>query len=297
MKKILFATTALVMTAGVASAEIAFSGKAGAGIGKTAATDATVWSGFDLDFKASTTTDSGITITFSEDIGGGSLADYDDDYAVEAQSAVTACTNAGCTTTGTAIAGGTPKVTIGMGTTTLALKSGGIDDRYDDDQSGDIGIDAAIGDYKVGLTVDTAPAANKPGFSYSASGTVAGIALSVAGTDGNASGDAAMKISAGYTIDALKLTLTSDNKGAAATVNKLALAYSAGAMSVSVSADDNDDWDLGVGYSEGALAFNVATDEADAWEANMTYNLGGGATFKASANEAEYVAAGIQFTF
>jgi len=269
------------MTAGVASAEIAFSGKAGAGIGKTATTDATVWSGFDLDFKASTTTDSGITITFSEDIGGGSLADYDDDYAVEAQ--------------GTAP--GTPKVTIGMGTTTLALKSGGIDDRYDDGQSGDIGIDAAIGDYKVGLTVDTAPAANKPGFSYSASGTVAGIALSVAGTDGNASGDAAMKISAGYTIDALKLTLTSDNKGAAATVNKLALAYSAGAMSVSVSADDNDDWDLGFGYSEGALAFNVATDEADAWKANMTYNLGGGATFKASANKAEYVAAGIQFTF
>jgi outer membrane protein OmpU len=281
MKKILFATTALVMTAGVASAEIAFSGKAGAGVGKTAASDTTVWSGFDLDFKASTTTDNGITIGFSEDIGGGSLADYDDDYAVEAQ--------------GTAP--GTPKITIGVSGITIALKSGGIDDRYDDDQSGDIGIDTAIGDYKVGLTVDTAAAAGEPGFSYSASGSVAGIALSVVGTDGDDSGNAAMKISAGYTIDALGLTLTSDNKGAAATVNKLALSYSAGAMSVSVSADDNDDWDLGFGYSEGALSFNVATDESDAWEANMTYNLGGGATFKAAANEAEYVAAGIQFTF
>jgi outer membrane protein OmpU len=281
MKKILFATTALVMTAGVASAEIAFSGKAGAGIGKTAASDATVWSGFDLDFTATTTTDSGITITFSEDIGGGSLADYDDDYAVEGQSNLA----------------GTPKVTIGMGTTTLGLKDNGISDRYDDSQSGDIGIDAALGEFSVGLTVDTSPAANEPGFSYSASGTVSGIGLSVVGTDGNDAGDAAMKLAASYSIDALKLTLTSDNKGAADTVNEVAVAYSAGAMSVKLAADDADAWSLGFGYTEGVLSFNVGTDQGDAWKANMSYDLGGGASFKAAANAAEYVAAGVQFSF
>jgi outer membrane protein OmpU len=281
----MFATTALVMTAGVASAEVAFSGKAGAGVGKTAASDTTVWSGFDLDFKASTTTDNGITIGFSEDIGGGSLADYDDDYAIEGQ-------------TGTP---GTPKITIGVSGITIALKNAGIDDRYSDDQSGDIGLDASIGDIKAGITVATSERVSGtkviPAYSATASTTLNGISLSATATGDNGSGSAAAKFSVGYTIDALGLTLTSDNKGAAATVNTVKLAYSADAISGSVSFDDNDDWDVSVGYSAGALGFNIATDEADAWEANMTYSLGGGATFKAAANASEYVAAGIQFTF
>jgi hypothetical protein len=140
MKKVLLATTALVMTTGYAAAQPEFTGKASAGISssstaavtasagyaaakaaydaipaadfdigtaaslaahqtavaaatalaaQTAASASTdtseVFSGIDLNVSASVTTQNGITITVADDFGGGMIADYDDDYAVEAQ--------------------------------------------------------------------------------------------------------------------------------------------------------------------------------------------------------------------
>ena len=103
MKKVLFATTALVLTAGVASAEVTFSGSAGAGVAKTKGTDMEVWSGIGLDVAASATTDSGMTVSVAEDFGGGSLADYDDDYAIEPQTSDL----------------DTPTIVVSMGATTI----------------------------------------------------------------------------------------------------------------------------------------------------------------------------------
>jgi outer membrane protein OmpU len=217
MKKVLLATTALVMTTGYAAAEVSFSGKASAGIsssstaavaavtgiqpttlqstagatasaagvitagaatamvvGTTASTDAEklaarnavaaaeaalgnattalarhdaaadladaqanlavilgsdavaatdtseVFSGIDLNVSASVTTDNGLTITVADDFGGGMIADYDDDYAVEAQTSDL----------------DTPGITISGGGLSLTVDNQAIDDRYDDSQNG-----------------------------------------------------------------------------------------------------------------------------------------------------------------
>src|SRR6056300_629387 len=135
MKKVLFATTALVLTAGVASAEVTFSGTAGAGVSSTADTDMTVWSGIDLNVSASATTDSGMTVTVADDFGGGSLADYDDDYAIEAQ---TSDLDA-------------PAVTVVSGGVTVVLDNDAIDHLDSDESGGDMSISAAMGDATISV--------------------------------------------------------------------------------------------------------------------------------------------------
>ena len=86
MKKILLATSALAMTASFAAAEVSVSGAGGAGVISvaTAGTGNTTAKSHCMGWYRSTilvrlvTTDSGITLGVSEDIGGGDLADYAD---------------------------------------------------------------------------------------------------------------------------------------------------------------------------------------------------------------------------
>ena len=71
-----------------------------------------------------------------------------------------------------------------------------------------------------------------------------------------------------------------------------------GAMSVTVSADDNDDWDASVSYSASGLTISYSTDEESAWETHATYSLGGGATAYVAATDAsEFTVAGVEFSF
>ena len=87
MKNILLATTALVMTAGVASAEITFSGTATAGWAKNggaakgAADDGKTetYSEINLTAAASVTTDSGITLSTAASLDAGAGYDLADD--------------------------------------------------------------------------------------------------------------------------------------------------------------------------------------------------------------------------
>jgi outer membrane protein OmpU len=299
MKNMLLTTTALVMAAGVAAAEVSLSGSAGAGVSSNAAdTDTVVWSGIDLNVAASVTTDGGMTISVGEDFGGGSLADWDDDYAIEAQTSDL----------------DTPTLTITSGVTTISLENGAIDDLYDDDQAGDIGVSTSLGGMAVGVTLDTAAtaavvddaataavdetAAANPSFSYSISMPLSGFNLAASGTDANDDGDAANTLSASYTVGDMTLTLSTDDNGAAESTNKLAVSTNVGGASVSVSADDADDWDLSVGYTEGSITLNVSTDENSAWETNVSVDLGGGAAFKVSGTDSnDFVAAGVTFSF
>jgi len=307
MKNILLTTTALVMTAGVAAADVSFSGSAGAGVSSNAtATDTVVWSGIDLNVSASVTTDGGMTISVGEDFGGGSLADWDDDYRIEAQESDF----------------DTPTLTITTGATTISLEDGAIDDLYDDSQAGDIGVSTSLSGVGIGVTLDTAATAlvsaatctagsagppvvvadnsgcANPSFSYSVSMPFSGFNISASGTDANDDGDAANALSASYTVGDMTLKLSTDDNGAAASTNKLAVSTSLGGASVSVSADDANGWDLGVGYTEGSMTMNVSTDEGSQWETNVSVDLGGGAAFRVSGTEAnDFVAAGVTFSF
>jgi hypothetical protein len=271
----------------MAAAEIKFSSVAGAGFA-TGTTSATgnpayegVWSGIDINISGSVTTDGGMTITVADDIGGGYLIDWDDDYEIDLQ--------------GTAI--GTPAVTVAYGGMSLKFDSNAVDDLYDDDQKGDIGFAGTFGEMSVAATIDTKAAAGKPEFSYSLKANLEGIGLAAVGTAADDNGDAAAKVTATMALSGVELSVKADNKGAADTVTTVGAAFESNGMALSVSADNNSDWDVGIGYTMGSVAVNFATDEASAWEANATYDLGGGASLKASANADDFLAAGVIFKF
>ena len=83
MKKVLLTTTALVMTAGVAAAEVSISGTAGvAAVKDQRMQSARMTSGVDLNFAVSAAADNGLTMAATVDLGEGELIDYNDDFAV-----------------------------------------------------------------------------------------------------------------------------------------------------------------------------------------------------------------------
>ncbi len=89
MKKVLLTTTAMVMTAGVAAAEVSFSGTAGIafvddnGASLPGRDGMFVESYYDLDVAISASADNGLTMSAGFDMGAGSKIDYDDDDALE----------------------------------------------------------------------------------------------------------------------------------------------------------------------------------------------------------------------
>jgi len=285
MKKVLFATTALVMTTGYAAAEVSFSGKASAGVFSQVDVDggdtSEVFSGFDIGISASVTTDSGLTLSVSDDIGGGSTADWNDDYAIDDQSGDI----------------GTPGVTIASGGMSLSIDNQAIDDRYDDSQNGDIGLDATFAGNSVGITLDTDAAAGAASMSYSIGGAAGGVSYGLVGTDSNDDDVSAYKWNVGYDMSTMSLTFKSDNVDGADAVNTIGITAPLGPLSVTISADDNEDWDASASFSSGALSVNYATDEESAWDVNASYALGGGATAFVGSNSTEFSVGGVEFTF
>jgi len=279
MKKILLATTALAMSASFAAADLSMSGRAGAGaIG--GATDG-VWSGIDINISASVETDGGLSISVSDDIGGGQLPDYADKELDDQGSDL-----------------GTPAVALSYRGATLTIDDQAVDDLYDDDQTGDIGLSANIGGATVALVMDTDAADGEPTNSYSIGYTVSGISLSVTGTDANDDGDAAMVWSASYGMGDLTLGLEVDNNGDADDTTTGSVTYAVGGgLSVSLSADDADGWDASASYSSGGLSVSYATDEASDWEADVSMDLGSGVSVSAAADANDTTILGVNFTF
>jgi outer membrane protein OmpU len=285
MKNVLFATTALVLTAGVASAEVTFSGAAGAGVfqdtnhvnanGVAAPVDdLKVWSGIDLDVAASATTDSGMTISVSEDFGGGSLADYNDDYAVEYQTSDF----------------DTPTIVITAGSVTVSMEDNAIDHLDDDAVAGDVSIATSIGDASIAVVLDVDQSSGTD-FSWSAGYTMAGVTLSASGQDDS------NNLGASYTMGNITVGVSTDDDGAGTRTNEGTVSYTAGAVTLSAAADDQDAWSVDVSYQAGAMSAAFGTDNNEEWDANVSYDLGGGVSLNAATNHAEYVAAGINFTF
>ena len=275
MKKVLFATTALVLTAGVASAEVTFSGTAGAGVVQEGAgADMRVWSGMDIAISATATTDSGMTVSVGDDIGGGETIDWDDDYAVDSQAGDI----------------GTPAVTVVSGGVTVVFDNDAVDHLDDDAVAGDMSVSAAMGDATIAVVMDVDQSSGTD-FSWSLGYSMGQIGLSASGQDDSSN------FGATYTMGDVVLGVSTDDDGAGTTTNEVTVDYTAGAMTLGLAADDQDAWSVSVGYTAGAMNVNFATDENDAWDVNASYDLGGGVTARASINEAEFMAAGINFSF
>jgi outer membrane protein OmpU len=289
MKHVLLATTAVVMTASVALADVSLSGKGAAGFYSDAA-GSEVWSGIDIDFGGSVTTDGGLTLGVSGDIGAGKIADYAD-KELDAQGADISV----------------PTVTVGLGGSTVSLKSQGVDDRYDDSQNGDIGLSTSVAGLSVGITYDTdtkvhgGDGANaaimNATASYSLGYTTAGVTLGLVGTDSNDAGKSAYKISASVPMGDMTFSLKSDNADGSDAVTTGTVGYSMGDVSVSVSADDANDWNASVSYSAGNMTVSYATDENSAWEADASFSMGNGVTMNASSDSNETVVVGVGFSF
>jgi outer membrane protein OmpU len=293
MKHVLLATTALTLSAGFAAADVSWSGKANAGTSSTNAVSTTS-SGIDLNVSASITTDSGVTVTVADDFGGGSLIDWNDDNAVEAQGSNL----------------DQPAVTVAMSGVTVTIDPGEISDLYDDSQTGDVQISTSLAGFSIDYVASSDTTANTN--SYKLGYSMGDLSISVAGTTrGDAAVDAtataaaipaeneAMKWSATYAMGDITLGIAMNNNGDNDDITTGSVSYAMGnGLSVSMSADDNDDWDASVTWKSGAMSVTYSTDEASAWEAYGSYSLGGGASvFASTANTNDWSAIGVEFTF
>ena len=276
MKKVLLATSALTLSAGFASADVSMSGTGGAGVFGAAGADLSVYSGVDLGFSLSGASDNGMTFSASLDMGGGQTLDTGD-FELDTQDMGT---------------DDNVSVAIGVSGLTITLSQDGVDDLYDDDIAGDIGISGAMGDLTYSVVTgleDADPTSLSIGYSAGA------ISGSVATSD---EGDAST-VTVTYAMGDITVSAESDTDRTGADTSSVTLTY---AMSdgMSVSLENSEDVNtLGVSYSSGAISVAVEADDAtdESWEATMAYDLGGGATFNLGTNDDETTFAGVGFSF
>ena len=145
MKRILLTTTSLVLAAGVAQADVSFSGTAGVAlIDDNGASDATrvdmfFESYYDFDIKAAAESDNGVSVSVGFDMGAGNKIDYNDDDKLEAQ--------------GNTV--GDADVAVSYAGWTLTVDHGGIDNLFDDtDSTHDVKLSGTIAGWSVATTTD-----------------------------------------------------------------------------------------------------------------------------------------------
>jgi len=297
MKRILLTTTSLVLAAGVAQADVSFSGTAGVAMiddnGASVATRDGMFfeSYYDFDITASAESDNGVSVSLGFDMGSGNKIDYNDDDKLEAQ--------------GNGIADA--DVTIGYAGWTLSVDQNGIDNLYDDDQQEDISVSGSIAGWSVAMTSDQENSTS----SYKISGAVAGVSLTLTGTDNDDNGGDASKIAASYNMGN-GLTLSASQKDESVDAEDettIGFSYAMDALTVSYTTINpgaagsfGDEWDASVKYTAGALVASFAIDETDATTVIADYALGGGASaFAAMHDKAgtanDLTAVGLNFAF
>ncbi|MDA7485031.1 hypothetical protein N9A56_06870 [Planktomarina temperata] len=223
---------------------------------------------YDFNITASAESDNGISVSVGFDMGAGNLIDYNDDDKLEAQ--------------GNSV--GDADVTVGYAGWTLAVDQAGIDNLFDDDYgSQDVRVSGSVAGISVAMTSDQEGSTS----SYKVSGAVAGVSLTATGTDVTAAGGKASKIAASYAMGnglTLKGSMQ-DEAGTAEDDNTIGLSYAMGDITVGYTTirpgstgSYGDEWDFSAAYAAGAVSASFAIDEADATTIIVDYDLGGGVT-------------------
>jgi outer membrane protein OmpU len=297
MKRILLTTTSLVLAAGVAQADVSFSGTAGVAlIDDNGASDATCVdmffeSYYDFDITASAESDNGVSVSVGFDMGSGGKIDYNDDDELEVQ--------------GEAI--GNADVAVSYNGWTLTVDQGGLDNLFDDDYgSQDVSIAGSIAGWSVAMTSDQEGSTS----SYKVGGNIAGVALTITGTDVKAAGGDASKVAASYNMgNGLTLSASSqDEDGTAEDDATVGFSYAMDTLTVGYTSIQpggksfGDEWDLSLKYSAGAMVASFAIDEADATTIIADYALGGGASAFAAMHDKpdtanDLTTVGLNFAF
>jgi outer membrane protein OmpU len=297
MKRILLTTTSLVLAAGVAQADVSFSGTAGVAMiddnGASVATRTGMFfeSYYDFDIAASAESDNGVSVSLGFDMGAGNKIDYNDDDELEAQ--------------GNTV--GDADVTVGYAGWTLTVDQGGIDNLFDDtDGSQDVQIAGSIAGWSVAMTTDQEGSTS----SYKVGGNVAGVALTFTGTDNDDANGSATGISASYAMGALTLSgAVSDESDDGEDDSSIGFSYAMDSLTVgytTIKPGSNgsygDEWDASVKYTAGALVASFAIDETDATTIIADYALGGGASAFAAMHDkagtaSDLTTVGLNFAF
>ena len=295
MKKVLLTTTALVMTAGVAAAEVSFSGEAGiAFVDDNGASDATrtgmfVASHYDLNVAVSATAANGLSMSAGFDMGSGEKIDYDDDDALEVQGAAV----------------GNADVAVSYNGWTLTVDQNGIDNLFDDTQQEDMSIAGSVGGVSIAVATDLENSTN----SYKLGMSLGGAAVTFTGTNNDDAGGDATGISVSYPMGDMTLSASvSDESNDAEDDTSIGLTYAMDAITVSYTSIKpgstgslGDEWDATISYSTGAMSASIALDEADATTMIAEYDLGGATAFAAMHDKdgtaSDLTTFGINFAF
>ena len=297
MKRILLTTTSLVLAAGVAQADVSFSGTAGVAlIDDNGASDATrvdmfFESYYDFDITASAESDNGVSVSVGFDMGAGNKIDYNDDDELEAQ--------------GNTV--GDANVAVSYNGWTLTVDQAGLDNLFDDtDGSQDVQISGSIAGWSVAMTSDQEGSTN----SYKVGGNVGGVALTFTGTNNDDAGGDATGISASYAMGDLTVKAAmSDESNDGEDDTSVGFSYAMDALTVGYTtikpgSDGSlgDEWDASVKYSAGGMVASFALDEADATTVIVDYALGGGASAFAAMHDKpdtanDLTTVGLNFAF
>jgi len=316
MKKLLIATTALVATAGMASADITITGHAAAGIYSglgnadavavavpaVAATAATatavetlgsnavpvsaetfsgdgIYSNAGVDFTMTGATDNGISFSASVNIDAGNEIDAGD-FELDGADGGTAGL-------------GSVSMTGSFGTVTF--DDGGIDNLYNGDfTAADVSYSTTVGAISLAVAHDTSGAADANSMSagYAASGMTFALAASEAAAGTSSS------LSVAYALnDSVSVTGKTDQVAGAESIQTITASTTLNGVSVALSSANNSTWDVDLGYTAGAYALTYGVDETDGWTATATSALGGGATFAAGVDSNDSMYAGVSFAF
>jgi outer membrane protein OmpU len=293
MKKVLLTTTALVMTAGVAAADVSFSGSAQTGISSVNGADNALTSHIDFNVAVSTTTENGVSLSTSFGYDAGNMIDTGD-MELDGEEA-NETNNAAWST-------GAPEITIGYNGYTISAQPDGVDNLFDDDQAEDLGVSGSMGGVSFGATGDLERSAS----SYKLGYTMGDLSVTLTGTSNDDDGGTASKVAATYKMGDLTLSAAStdasdDDKddssvGFTYAMDGITVAYT---MINPGDADMGDEWDASVAYSAGALSAKYSIDEADVTKLTATYDLGGASVFFANqtATGDDFQAVGINFAF
>ena len=316
MKKLLIASTALVATAGMASADITITGHAAAGIYSglgnadavtvavpaVAATAATatavetlgsnavpvsaetfsgdgIYSNAGVDFTMTGATDNGISFSAAVNIDAGTEVDTGD-FELDGADGGTAGLGA-VSMTGT------------FGT--LTFDDAGIDNLYNDAYTAaDVSYSTTVGAVSLTVAHDTSGAADAN--SMSAGYTASGMGFTLLASDGSAGTSASVAVS--YALnDTVSVTGKTDQVAGAESVQTITASTTLNGVSVALSSANNSTWDVDLGYTAGGFALTYGVDETDAWTATATTALGGGATFAAGVSSDDEMYAGVSFAF
>jgi outer membrane protein OmpU len=286
MKKVLFATTAIVMTAGAAAAEVNLKGFAEMGYTGASGGTTGMWQDVEVNFSASGQTDGGISWSAQIDLDETNVAAGDDSGTTVGISG--AFGNLTMGDTDGAFDWALQEAAFGPGDLTDASTgfvgfdgNTGLDGRYDgqilryDNTVGSLSYavswsnddthnaaGTAQGDDVFGLGLKTAVSGVNVGIGYQGTSTAAGVDTTITG------------ISMDTTFNGMRIGFSTHETS---TDNLVDARNVTAGIGYSING-----WDLGASYGSTDDAAGVAGDTLDGYAVNAGYSLGGGASFLAA---------------